>query len=323
MLDTNQFARGQGQCSNNGLSPDISSISNTCFTQQEVSLPGWTQEYVQLTPAPFKGRVTQVTFEGLSIFRETVNQATINRFILPAGMAFVSVALRDCADAVSATGRLGARQAFLSHYAGEGECLNLGPVDFLGIVFPPEEALGAEIHRWTPLGAGAGPLGDWLAALIGAIAGGHAGADLQKIAPMLVADRLSLYLESRGTSAARPQALTRAAGVKLANDAMLLLRELPLEDLSVKTLSRYLGCPAATLRATFRAQCDSDLDAALVALRMSAVRRKLQAADPATQTVSALAADHGFLHWGRFAAAYRAMFGELPVETLRRRENPR
>lgn len=314
MLDNDGFAPNRSESINSKQVMNISSQSFDCFTQQEESLPGWQQEYVQLTPESFQGRVTRVDFGGLSLFRETVNQATINRFAFPEGHAFLSVSLRSSAQALAATGRLGAQEAFLSHFSGEGECLNTGPVDFVGVTFAPDSDLAEETHRWTRLGAGAGPLGDWLAAMIGSFAGGHASADLQNLAPMLIADRLSLYLETRGQ--ALPPA--RAGGVKMAADALALLRALPVEDLSVKTLSRYLNHAPATLRATYRAHFDADLDGALVALRLSSVRRRLQAGGVGDVTVSSVAADHGFLHWGRFAAAYRGMFGELPVETLRR-----
>ncbi len=52
--------------------------------------------------------------------------------------------------------------------------------------------------------------------------------------------------------------------------------------------------------------------------RMHLVRRALLRADPSTATVTRLATDHGFWELGRFAVAYRTMFGESPSESLRR-----
>ena len=282
-------------------------------------MPGWRQEYVQLTTDAFAGSITRVDFGNLSIFRETLNQATINRYVFPEDQAFVSINLRNSARALASGGAmLGLQGAFLSKFRGDAECLNMGPVDFVGICFAPEGALMDEEHRWTTLGGAVGPLGEWIAALIGAFARGHASADLQKLAPMLIEDRLSLHLETRAC-APRPD---RSQAARIALEALAVLRELRPDELSVKSLSQRLGHSAATLRACYRAHIDADLDTALYALRMSAVRRRLAQACAGTDTVSGIAADHGFLHWGRFAAGYRAMFGELPVETLRRTPRP-
>jgi transcriptional regulator GlxA family with amidase domain len=48
------------------------------------------------------------------------------------------------------------------------------------------------------------------------------------------------------------------------------------------------------------------------------VRAALGHADSATANVSDIARRHGFLELGRFAAQYRAAFGEAPSATLRR-----
>lgn len=51
--------------------------------------------------------------------------------------------------------------------------------------------------------------------------------------------------------------------------------------------------------------------------RLELARQLLQAATPDT-TVTGVALDCGLFHFGRFAAAYRALFGEKPSETLAR-----
>jgi transcriptional regulator GlxA family with amidase domain len=37
-------------------------------------------------------------------------------------------------------------------------------------------------------------------------------------------------------------------------------------------------------------------------------------------SVTQVASDQGFMHFGRFSQYYRSLFGELPSDTLRRRE---
>jgi len=51
--------------------------------------------------------------------------------------------------------------------------------------------------------------------------------------------------------------------------------------------------------------------------RLNTVRSALQRADPATASVGEIARSFEFSELGRFAATYRAVFGELPSTTLR------
>jgi AraC-like DNA-binding protein len=52
--------------------------------------------------------------------------------------------------------------------------------------------------------------------------------------------------------------------------------------------------------------------------RMHQMRRALRSADPEKTTVTEIATDYGFWELGRFAVAYRSLFGEAPSAALRR-----
>jgi AraC-like DNA-binding protein len=52
--------------------------------------------------------------------------------------------------------------------------------------------------------------------------------------------------------------------------------------------------------------------------RMNLARPALTLADPTVTTVTVIANDHGFAELGRFAVAYRQLFGESRSATLRR-----
>ena len=52
-------------------------------------------------------------------------------------------------------------------------------------------------------------------------------------------------------------------------------------------------------------------------IRLERAHRDLQAANPAVDTVNAIAGRWGFTHAGRFSMAYKQMFGRPPSTTLR------
>ncbi len=78
---------------------------------------------------------------------------------------------------------------------------------------------------------------------------------------------------------------------------------------------------------TLRVACEEHLGMGPIRFlslrRMHLVHRALQQADPSMTTVTRIATDHGFWELGRFAVAYRVLFGEPPSESLQRPSDDR
>jgi AraC-like DNA-binding protein len=94
------------------------------------------------------------------------------------------------------------------------------------------------------------------------------------------------------------------------------MREQMALPLSVTRLARVADVSERTLYEGFRRFRATTPMGRLTALRLAAARRRMLDAGPGL-TVSHVAAEVGFLQFGRFAKAYRNAFGELPSATLR------
>lgn len=89
------------------------------------------------------------------------------------------------------------------------------------------------------------------------------------------------------------------------------------EDIGLPEIAAAARLNPRGVQAAFRRELHTTPTAYLRSARLEAVHRDLLAADPATgTTVEAVAARWGFAHRGRFAAAYRDRFGQVPSTTL-------
>jgi AraC-like DNA-binding protein len=89
-------------------------------------------------------------------------------------------------------------------------------------------------------------------------------------------------------------------------------------------ISATLGASPRTLHDAFRAVHGMSLHGYLHRRRMALVREALKRASGSPVLVKTIALTHGFWSLGRFALAYRHMFGESPSATLgRQRRGPR
>jgi AraC-like DNA-binding protein len=108
--------------------------------------------------------------------------------------------------------------------------------------------------------------------------------------------------------------------VKKVHDYLL---QLPGEPVFVLDVCRAMGISQPTLFRAFRQTLGIGPKEYLQIRRLHLSRQRLlHDPDPAV-SVHAVAYDLGFWHLGRFGSAYRAMFGEMPSRTLRRREGRR
>lgn len=97
-----------------------------------------------------------------------------------------------------------------------------------------------------------------------------------------------------------------------------VLTSTPDRPLYMPQLCATVGASYTTLRDACQEYLGMSPKRYLWLRRMHQARRALQRVEVGKTTVTEIATDHGFWELGRFAVAYRSLFGEPPSATLRR-----
>jgi AraC family ethanolamine operon transcriptional activator len=90
------------------------------------------------------------------------------------------------------------------------------------------------------------------------------------------------------------------------------------EPVTVAELCRAIGASRRKLQYCFHEVLGHSPHQYLRAVRLNRVRRELKGEAAGFVSVQQAAANWGFWHLSHFTADYKAMFGELPSDTLRR-----
>jgi len=295
-------------------------------------LDGWQQRYQQLTPGAFRAEVSQVTFGDTHVFREQTTQSLLEEGEATRG--YVSIALPDpqCQE--------GWFSGYAMHHqtllcAGNGQALAMRTprqLDLAGLTVPlpalqraltlaggePGHLERIQSVRLVSKGVGR----EFRGALLSVLA--TAAIDAQVFAnrflesamrdALLLAAATALVGDADESHEPLP---TIPARRRLVADAYQMIRATPDGPWSILYLCECLGVSRRTLQYSFNEVTGlSPLDF-VRAVRMNGARQCLRAG--AAESVGEVAARFGFLHLPRFAAQYRAFFGELPSATLARR----
>jgi AraC-like DNA-binding protein len=95
-----------------------------------------------------------------------------------------------------------------------------------------------------------------------------------------------------------------------------VMEENPDQSLYLPEICTAVGVSDRTLRRCCQEHLGMGAKRYLLLHRMHLARRALRERSPAEATVTEIAGRYGFWHFGRFAGAYRSLFGEMPSTTL-------
>jgi transcriptional regulator GlxA family with amidase domain len=101
--------------------------------------------------------------------------------------------------------------------------------------------------------------------------------------------------------------------------AMVFIHENAHADIGLHEIAAAVNVTPRALQYGFRRHLNTTPLEYLRHIRLHRAHRDLEAADPAVDTVNAIAGRWGFAHAGRFSVTYKRLFGTAPSTTLRNR----
>ena len=272
--------------------------------------PGWVQQYQQMSPGHFAGRVRYLDLHGVQVYEECMNTRVEQHFNAPAG------ALAFCFD--------GSDNAL---YLLNGESRNtwITPVNYreVAVVFGPQfvQRQGLDIAKleglfMAPLTCRQNALFTrWLSGTLTRLSALTDPISRDALTQQLLDDCLFILdnacvcLDGSSLQKRNEERQLMARIGEWAADA-------PDETANLLELAQIAGVPLRQLQQGFKTYTGISPAQWLRLRRLNGARRELLSTTDTT--VAEVAMNWSFWHLGRFSNSYRALFQELPSETLKR-----
>ncbi|MBK5356648.1 helix-turn-helix domain-containing protein [Pseudomonas sp. TH41] len=286
---------------------------NTADVAEQIrATPGWVQHYQQMSPGHFAGTVRYLDLQGVEVYEEHMNTRVEQNFSAPEG------SLSFCFD-----------RSDNALYLLNGESRNIWitPENYqeIAVVFGPEfvQRHGLNVARleglfMAPLNSGQNALfSRWLSGTLTRLAQTLDPPSKEALTQQLLEDCLYILdnacvcLDSGGLQRRTEERAVMKRIGEWAADA-------PEDTLNLLELSQIAGVSLRQLQHAFKAYTGMTPTHWLRLRRLNSARRELLSRTPMDTTVAEVAMRWSFWHLGRFSSSYRALFNELPSETLKR-----
>lgn len=290
----------------------VQAFNTEDVAEQIRATPGWVQQYQQMSPGHFAGRVRYLDLQGVEIYEEQMNTRVEQNFSAPEG------SLAFCFD-----------RSDNALYVLNGESRNIWitPENYqeIAVVFGPEfvQRHGLDVARLeglflAPLNSGQNALfSRWLSSTLTQLAQTLDPPSKEALTQQLLED--CLYLLDNACVC-----LDRGALQRRTEERSVMKRigewaaDSPEETLNLLELSQVAGVSLRQVQHAFKAYTGMTPTHWLRLRRLNSAHRELLSRTPMETTVAEVAMNWSFWHLGRFSSSYRALFKELPSETLKR-----
>ncbi|KTC35386.1 AraC family transcriptional regulator [Pseudomonas sp. ABAC61] len=274
--------------------------------------PGWVQQYRQMSPGHFNGLVRYLDLQGVEIYEECMNTRVEQNFNAPQG------SLAFCFD-----------RSDNALYVLNGESRNIWitPENYqeVAVVFGPEfvQGQGLGVERldglfMAPLTCQQNALFcRWLSGTLTRLSQTLDPPSREVLTQQLLDD--CLYILDNACARLDSSGLQRRAEERaIMQRVAQWAADVPEETLNLLELSQVAGVSLRQLQSAFKAFTGMAPSHWLRLRRLNSAHRELLSRSPADTTVAEVAMHWSFWHLGRFSSSYRALFQELPSQTLKR-----
>jgi AraC-like DNA-binding protein len=291
----------------------VQAFDTADVAEQIRATPGWVQHYQQMSPGHFAGRVRYLDLQGVEIYEEQMNTRVEQNFSAPEG------SLAFCFD-----------RSDNALYVLNGESRNIWitPENYqeIAVVFGPEfvQRHGLNVARleglfMAPLNSGQNALfSRWLSGTLTRLAQTLDPPSKEALTQQLLED--CLYILDNACVC-----LDRGGLQRRAEERAVMKRigewaaDAPEDTLNLLELSQIAGVSLRQLQHAFKAYTGMTPTHWLRLRRLNSARRELLSRTAMDTTVAEVAMHWSFWHLGRFSSSYRALFNELPSQTLARK----
>ncbi|MCU1751172.1 helix-turn-helix domain-containing protein [Pseudomonas sp. 6D_7.1_Bac1] len=286
---------------------------NTADVAEQIrATPGWVQHYQQMSPGHFAGQVRYLDLQGVQIYEECMNTRVEQNFSAPPG------SLAFCFD-----------RSDNALYLLNGESRNIWitPENYqeVAVVFGPEfvQRHGLSVERleglfMAPLNSQQNALfSRWLSGTLTRLSQTIDPPSKEALTQQLLDD--CLFILDNACVCLDRGALQRRAGERtIMRRIGEWAADTPEENLNLLELSQVAEVSLRQLQHAFKTYTGIAPTQWLRLRRLNSARRELLSRTPTETTVAEVAMNWSFWHLGRFSSSYRALFKELPSDTLKR-----
>lgn len=286
---------------------------NTADVAEQVrATPGWVQHYQQMSPGHFAGQIRYLDLQGVEVYEEQMNTRVEQNFSAPSG------ALAFCFDRSD-------NALYLLNEESRNIWITPENYQEIAVVFGPAfvREHGLDVAKFdglfmAPLTCGQNALfSRWLSSTLTKLSQAIDIEGKEALTQQLLEDCLFILDNAQAR-------LDRSGLQRRGEERMIMKRvgewaaDSPEDALNLLELAQVAGVSLRQLQQAFKAYTGMTPSHWLRLRRLNSAHRELLRRRPTETTVAEVAMHWSFWHLGRFSSSYRALFKELPSETLKR-----